>query len=71
MKLIPILKSLLTDKPPSPGKVMAMHTTGVYDPSLSSNSGVDSFPLHKNQVSVSAVRRDPRLFVLIREDQKV
>ena len=50
---------------------MAMHTTGVYDPSLSSNSGVDSFPLHKNQVSVSAVRRDPRLFVLIREDQKV
>ena len=50
---------------------MAMHTTGVYDPSLSSNSGVDSFPFHKNQVSESAARRDPLLFVLIREDQKV
>ena len=37
-------------------------------PLLFSNSGVGSFTSHKNQVSVSAVRRDPRFFVLIRED---
>ena len=30
-----------------------------------SNSGVDSFTSHKNQTSVSAVRRDLRFFVLI------
>ena len=35
---------------------------------LFSNSGVGSFTSHKNQVSVSAVRRDLRFFVLIRED---
>ena len=35
---------------------------------LFSNSGVGSFTFHKNQISVSAVRRDLRFFVLIRED---
>ena len=37
-------------------------------PLLFSNSGVGSFTSHKNQISVSAVRRDLRFFVLIRED---
>ena len=37
-------------------------------PLLFSNSGVGSFTSHKNQISVSAVRRDQRFFVLIRED---
>ena len=32
------------------------------------NSGVGSFTSHKNQISVSAVRRDLRFFVLIWED---
>ena len=67
-EVIPILRSLLTDNPPSPGKVT--HTTGVYVHSLVSNSYVDSFPSHNNQISESVVRRDPRFFVLIREDQK-
>ena len=31
-------------------------------PLLFSNSGVGSFTNHKNQISASAVRRDPRLF---------
>ena len=35
---------------------------------LFSNSGVGSFTSHKNQISVSAVRRDLRFFVLIWED---
>ena len=56
----------LTDNPPSPGEVG--HTTGVYDPLLFSNNGVGSFTFHKNQISESAVRRDLRFFVLIRED---
>ena len=30
--------------------------------------GVSSFTSHKNQITVSAVRRDLRFFVLIRED---
>ena len=33
-----------------------------------SNSGVRSFKSHKNQISDSAVRRDLRFFLLIRED---
>ena len=37
-------------------------------PLLFSNSGVGSFTSQKNQISVSAVRRDLRFFVLIRED---
>ena len=37
-------------------------------PLLFSNSGVGSFTSHKNQISVTAVRRDLRFFVLIRED---
>ena len=44
------------------------HTTGVYVPLLFSNSGVGSFTSHKNQISVSAVRRDLRFSVLVRED---
>ena len=35
---------------------------------LFSNSGVGSFTSHKNQMSVSAGRRDLRFFVLTRED---
>ena len=61
--VIPKLRSLLPDNPPSPGEVG--HTTGVYFPSSFSNSGVGSFTSHKNQISESAVRRDLRLFVLI------
>ena len=53
---ITILRSLLTDNPPSPGKVG--HPTRVYVPSLFSNSGVGSFTFHKNQISESAVRPD-------------
>ena len=37
-------------------------------PLLFSNSGVGSFTSHKNQISVSAVRRDLRFSVLVRED---
>ena len=40
-------------------------------PLLFSNSGVGSFTSQKNQISVSAVRWDPRFFVLIREGYKV
>ena len=36
-------------------------------PLLFSNSGVGSFTSHKNQISVGAVRRDLRFFVLIQE----
>ena len=32
------------------------------------NSGVISFTSHKNQTSDSAVRRDLRFFILVRED---
>ena len=38
------------------------------DPLLFSNGGVSSFTSHKNQITGSAVRRDPRFFVLIQED---
>ena len=59
--------SLLTDNTPRPGKVD--HTTeGVHLLLFFSNSGVGTFTSHKNQVSASAVRRDLRFFVLIRED---
>ena len=37
-------------------------------PLLFSNSGVGSFTSLKNQISVSAVRRGLRFFILIRED---
>ena len=37
-------------------------------PLLFSNSGVGSFTSHNNQISVRAVRRDLRFFVLIRGD---
>ena len=40
-------------------------------PLLFSNSDVGSFTSHMNQISESAVRRDLRFFVLIREDYKV
>ena len=57
---IAILRSLLTDNSPSPGKVC--HSTGVYVymyvPSLFSNSGVGSFTSHKNQISESVVNLD-------------
>ena len=59
---IPILRSLVTDNPPIPGK--DGQTTR---PLLFSNSGVGSFTSQKNQLSESAVRRDLRLFVLITE----
>ena len=38
------------------------HTTGVYVPTLL-NSGVGSFMSHKNQMSVSPVRRDLQFFL--------
>ena len=44
------------------------HNTGGLRPLLFSNSGVGSFTSHKNQISVSAVRRNLQFFVLIRED---
>ena len=44
-----LLRSLLTDNPPSLGKVG--HTTGVY---------VLSFTSHKNQLSETAMRQDIR-----------
>ena len=37
-------------------------------PLLFSNSGVGFFTSHTNQISESAVRRDLRFFVLIREE---
>jgi len=40
-------------------------------PLLFSNSGVGSFTSHKNQISVSAVRRDLPFYVHIREDLKL
>ena len=58
-------KTVLTDNPPSPGE--AGYTTGVLRPLLFSNSGVGSFTSHKNQISVSAVRRDLRFSVLIQD----
>ena len=61
---IAILRSLLTDNLPSPGKVG--HPTGVdYLPSLLPNSGVGSFTSHKNQINESVVRLDLWFFVLI------
>ena len=61
---IAILRSLLTDNPPSSGKVG--QPTGVdYLPSLFSNSGVGSFTSHKNQINESAVRLDLWFFNLI------
>ena len=44
-EVIPILRSLLTDNPPTPGKVG--HTTGVYIPYYFWNSGVGSFVLQE------------------------
>ena len=52
------LKRVLSDNPPTPG----------LRPLLFSNSGGGSFTFHKNRISESAVRRDLRFFVLIRED---
>ena len=58
------LRSLLTDNPPSSGKVG--HPTGVdYLPSLFSNSGVGSFTSHKNRINESVVTLDLWFFVLI------
>ena len=64
-EVISILRFLLTDNTPSPGKVG--HTTGCLRPLLFSNSGVGSFTSDKNQVSGSLVRRDLRFFFLIRD----
>ena len=59
-----MLRSLLTDNPPSSG--MVGHPTAVdYLPSLFSNSGVGSFTSHKNQINGSVVRLDLWFFVLI------
>ena len=63
---IGILRSLLTDNPPSPGKVG--HPTDLYVPSLFSNSGTWVL-LHPTRtrysVSESAVRLDLWFFILI------
>ena len=40
-------------------------------PLLFSNNGFGFFTSYKNQISESAVKRDLRFFVLIREEQKV
>ena len=64
-EVIPILRSPLIDNPPSPGKVC--HILGPTS-LLFSSSGVGSFSSHKSQISESAVRRDLRFFVPIRED---
>ena len=40
-------------------------------PLLFSKNGFGSFTSYKNQISESAVKRDLRFFVLIREEQKV
>ena len=55
---IAILRSLLTDNLPSPGKVGHPPPTRVYVPSLFSNSGVGSFTSHTNQINESALRLD-------------
>jgi len=60
---IAILRSLLTDNLPSPGKVG--HPPRVYVPSLFSNSGVGSFTSNTNQINESALRLDLWFFVLI------
>ena len=60
-EVISILRSLLTDNTPCPGKVG--HTTGCLCPLLFSNSGVGSFTSVKNQISGNLVRRDLRVFV--------
>ena len=56
-EVISILRSLLTENPPSPGKIG--RTT------LFSNSGVGSFMSHKNQISQSVVRWDQQFFFLV------
>ena len=62
-----LFKSVFTDNPPSPGLGGWPHHRDLR-PLLFSNSSVGSFTSHKNQISESAVRRDVRVFVLIRED---
>ena len=54
-EVIPILRSLLTDNPPSPGKVG--HTTGVYVP-YSFRTVVWVLLRPTNQISKSAMRRN-------------
>jgi len=57
---MPILRSLLTHNTPTPGKVG--HTTGVFY----SFRTVESVPLRPTRTRyMSAVRRDPAVFVLI------
>ena len=60
-EVIPILRSILTDNPPSPGKVD--HTTGVYVPY--SFRTVVWVLLRPTRTSM---RQNLRFFVLIRED---
>ena len=68
---IPILKSLLTNNPLSPGKPVGRPHHRSLRTLLFSKSGVDSFATHKNQIRESAVGGYLRFFVLIREDSKV
>ena len=68
-KVIRILRFLLTDNPPSPGKVGP--TTGLYVPYSFRTVVWVLYVPHKNQITESAVRWDLRFLVLILEDQKV
>ena len=61
-------KCVLTENPPSPGKVG--HTTAVYVPTLF-EQWCGFFYVPQEQISESAVRWDLRLFVHIWEDWKV
>ena len=54
-EVIPILRSLITDNPPCPGKVWPLR------PLLFSNSGVRSFTSQKNQISYSLCLYPSRL----------
>ena len=62
----PYIRYPLTDNPLSPGKVD--HTTGVYVRYTFRTVVQVLLRPHKSQISESAVRKDLRVFVLIRED---
>ena len=66
MKLPAYIKISPYRKPTKPRKGWPHHRG--LRPLLFSNSGVGSFTSHKNQISVSAVRRDLWFFILIQED---
>ena len=64
-----LYQSLLTNNPTQPRKVWPHHR-GLC-PLLILNSGVGSFTSHKNQISESPVRWDLRVFILIRDINKL